>query len=117
MAIPSGSGTEVLKVNRYQTISTETLVFQGVADHIYTILSIIIVNTDGANSREFYLSLYYGTGTSNTHRIIYAQPVPASGVFVWNDKFVISGSYNMRLTSGNGDADIMVSYIDQDFSS
>ena len=116
MAIPSGSGTEVLKVNRYQTISSETLVFQGVAYHIYTILSMIIINTDGANTREFYLSSYDGTGTSNEHRIIYAQPVPAGGHYVWNDKFVISGSYNMRLTSANGDADIMISYIDQDFS-
>ena len=51
MAIPSGSGTEVLKVNRYQNISTETIVFQGVADHIYTILSIIVCNTDGAANR------------------------------------------------------------------
>ena len=117
MAIPSGSGTEILKVNRYQAISAETLVFQGVANHIYTILSMIIINTDGANLREFYLNLYDGTGSSaGLHRIIYAQPVPAGGHYVWNDKFVISGSYNMRLTSANGDADIMISYIDQDFS-
>ena len=116
MAIPSGSGTEVLKVNRYQTISSETLVFQGVADHIYTILSVIFCNTDGSNSREFYLTLYDSTGTSNSHRIILAQPVPPAGTFVFDDKFVISGAYNMRVISANGDADVMVSYIDQDWS-
>ena len=116
MAIPSGSGTEVLKVNRYQGISTETLVFQGVADHIYTILSIIINQGDGASSRELYLRLYDSTGTSTEHYIIKALPVPAGQTFVWNDKFVISGSYNMRLLSASGDADIMISYIDQDWT-
>ena len=116
MAIPSGSGTEVLKVNRYQAIQSETLIFQGVADHIYTILSIIATNTDGSNSREFYLKLFDGTGTSNPHFITMAEPVPAGKTYVWNDKFVISGAYNMRLTSANGDADVMVSYIDQDWT-
>jgi hypothetical protein len=116
MAIPSGSGTEVLKVNRYQGISTETLVFQGVANHIYTILSIIINQGDGVSSRELYLRLYDGTGTSTEHYIIKALPVTAAGTFVFNDKFVISGSYNMRLLSSSGDADIMVSYIDQDWT-
>jgi hypothetical protein len=115
MAIPTGAGTEVLKVNRYQGIQSETLVFQGVADHIYTILSVIFVNTD-TSQREFYLTLYDGTGTSNQHRIIFAQPVPALGTYVFNDKFVISGAYNMRVMSQNGDADVIVSYIDQDWT-
>ena len=115
MAIPTGAGTEVLKVNRYQGIQSETLVFQGVADHIYTILSVIFVNTD-TSQREFYLTLYDGTGTSNQHRIIFAQPVPAAGTYVLNDKFVISGAYNMRVMSQNGDADVIVSYIDQDWT-
>jgi len=116
MAIPSGSGTEVLKVNRYQAISSETIVFQGLANHIYTILSMIIVNTDGANTREIYLTLYDGTTGDNLHRIIFAFPVSAAGTYVFNDKFVISGSYNMRLSSASGDADIMISYIDQDWT-
>ena len=116
MSIPSGSGTEVLKVNRYANISSETLIFQGVADHIYTILSIFINQGDGAATRELYLSLYDGTGTSNGIYILKALPVSAAATFIINDKFVISGSYNMRLTSANGDADIMISNIDQDFS-
>ena len=36
--------------------------------------------------------------------------------FVFDNKFVISGAYNLRLTSANGDADVMVSYIDQDWT-
>ena len=116
MAIPSGSGTEVLKVNRYQNISTETIVFQGVADHIYTILSIIVCNTDGAANREIYLKICDGSGTANDHHIVMASIIPASGTYVWNDKFVVSGAYNIRATQANGSADIIVSYIDQDWS-
>ena len=116
MAIPSGSGTEVLKVNRYQGISSETIVFQGVANHIYTFLSIIVNQGDGVTTRELYLTVNDGTGTTNQGFIIKAFPVSPAGTFVFDNKFVISGAYNLRLTSANGDADVMVSYIDQDWT-
>ena len=45
-----------------------------------------------------------------------ASIMPASGTYVWNDKFVVSGAYNIRATQANGSADIIVSYIDQDWS-
>tara|TARA_B100000131_G_C17654926_1_gene425677 strand:+ start:59 stop:409 length:351 start_codon:yes stop_codon:yes gene_type:complete len=116
MAIPSGSGTEVLKVNRFQGINaTNTIVLQGVADHIYTVLSIIFVNTD-SSAREIYMRMYDGTGTSNEHYILQAQSVPTNGTFVFNDKMVISGAYNLRVSCANGDMDVTVSYIDQDWS-
>ena len=41
MAIPSGSGTEVLKRLFYTvTDTTDTVIINGVANHIYTIISI-----------------------------------------------------------------------------
>ncbi len=43
MAIPSGTGTEVLKRGTFTvTGTTDTKILDGVADHIYTVLSIII---------------------------------------------------------------------------
>ena len=116
MAIPSGSGTEVLKFNHYQAVASETLIFQGVANHIYTILSLIVTNTDGSNNRELYLKLYDASGTSNEHQIIQGSVIPASGTYVFNDKFVISGAYNLRVTTASGDSDVILSYIDQDWT-
>ena len=47
--IPSGNGTEVVKVSLTNQSSTtaEQVLINGVANHIYTILSIVICNTGG----------------------------------------------------------------------
>jgi hypothetical protein len=43
MAIPSGSGTEVLKMDPYTvTGTTDTVILNGAANHIYTIISITV---------------------------------------------------------------------------
>ena len=115
MAIPSGSGSEILTSNYYQDISSETLILQGVANHIYTIISIIICNTDGS-SREVYLKRYDASGTSNPHFILMGESIPGESTFIMNDRFVISGAYNLRLTSASGNADCVISYIDQDWT-
>ena len=55
MAIPSGSGTEVLKryIKEGQD-DTETKVIDGVANHIYTVISILACNQTSAN-HIFYI--------------------------------------------------------------
>ena len=46
MAIPSGTGTEVLNRGTFTvTDTTDTKILDGVANHIYTVLSIIITET------------------------------------------------------------------------
>ena len=115
MTIPSGGGSEILNSNYVQGISAETLILQGYANHIYTIVSIIICNTDGS-SREVYLKRYDGTGTSNEHLILMGETIPSESTFIMNDRFVIVGSYNLRLTSASGNADCVISYIEQDWT-
>lgn len=115
MGIPSGGGSEIINSNYYQGISSETLIFQGLADHIYTIISIIICNTDGSQ-REAYLKRYDASGTSNPHSILHAEKIPGESTFVMNDKFVITGAYNLRLTCASGDSDCVISYIEQDWT-
>ena len=45
MAIPSGSGTEVLKRAYFNgNLNTEALLINGVANHIYTVLSIMSID-------------------------------------------------------------------------
>ena len=64
MAIPSGSGTEVLKVSKLNptNVAAQVLI-NGVADHIYTVLSVITCNTV-ANPEIFSMYLKHQGGTS-----------------------------------------------------
>jgi len=117
MAIPSGNGSEVLKTARFTGIgsSTNQILLQGEADHIYTVLSIVFANTD-SSSREVYMRIYDGSGTSNEHYLLKAHSIPAEQTFIWNDKFVISGAYNLRASTASGDTDITITYIEQDWN-
>ena len=112
MAIPSGSGTEVLK--RYLKESqddTESTAITGVANHIYTILSIIATNQDSSNSHVFYIKVNDLFLTRD------AISVGANETFVWNDKFVLSGTDTLKIDGDSGsNFDVIVSYIDQDWS-
>ena len=48
MAIPSGGGSEILNRKFYTvTSNTDTKILDGEANHIYTVLSIIITETAG----------------------------------------------------------------------
>ena len=127
MAIPSGSGTEVLKRTLIHAQSTDPTAFRwdGTAptvgdetytvptNHIITVLSIIF--NEQADAAET-LSLYMNDGT-NTHQILQYEPIPAYGTFVWDDKFVLTGGDKLifHLQSA-GNVDAILSYIDQDFS-
>ena len=127
MAIPSGSGTEVLKRTLIHAQSTDPTAFRwdGTAptvgdetytvptNHIITVLSVIFC--EQADAAET-LSLYMNDGT-NTHQILQYEPIPAYGTFVWNDKFVLTGGDKLTVTlSSSGNVDVYLSYIDQDFS-
>jgi len=116
MAIPSGSGTEVLKryIKEGQD-DTETKVIDGVADHIYTVLSIIACNQATTN-KVLYIKL---NGLFLTREASGAGSgvVGPSETFVWNDKFVISGTDELILDGDSGsNFDCIVSYIDQDWT-
>ena len=66
MAIPSGSGTEVLKrfIKDGQD-DTETKAIDGEANHIYTVLSIIAKSRTGTD-KEFYVRIAPSAGTQIT---------------------------------------------------
>ena len=118
MAIPSGSGTEVMKVAYTRGVSnTSTLIMPaGTADHIYVILSIVIVEDAGVNE-AFYLNIRPSGSSANQTRLIRGATINAGETFVWNDKFVMSGTDELRLETGSAaDLDAVVSYIDQDWS-
>lgn len=117
MAIPSGSGTEVLKRNFFTvTDTTNTKIIDGVADHIYTVLSIIITETAG-NAETFGLFIDADAAGTNYEIISTAQALGADETFVFNDKLVLSGTDELIFKAGGTcDIDVVVNYIDQDWT-
>ena len=127
MAIPSGSGTEVLKrttVNAQSNTATAfrwdgTMATTGTtsytvpADHIITILSIIACEY---NSTDEEMNLYMNDGSRDIF-LIHAQTIPSKTTFVWNDKFILQGGdkLTVNLTSV-GNMELVCSYIDQDWT-
>ena len=109
MAIPSGSGTEVLKRTQVDGNSDAwTNLITGVANHIYTVLSISANNKDGGNVETIYIRV------GNVYLL--SASLGGLETFVWNDKFVVSGAENLQMYNTAGDVDWYCSYIDQDWT-
>tara|TARA_B100000945_G_scaffold267215_1_gene227243 strand:- start:114 stop:467 length:354 start_codon:yes stop_codon:yes gene_type:complete len=117
MAIPSGSGSEVLKVGHFTvTDTTDTKILDGVANHIYSVLSIIITETAG-NAETFGLFLDPSASGTDYEIISLATALPADSTFVFNEKLILSGTDELNFKAGGAcDIDIVINYIDQDFS-
>jgi len=112
MAIPSGSGTEVLKrVTKVQS-NAESTILTGVANHIYTVLGISFQDQQGV-ANTIHIGVHDGT---QTIRFVAGQSVPASGTFVWNDKFVMEGDDYLAVYNSSTAGHWYVSYIDQDWT-
>ena len=117
MAIPSGSGSEVLKRGTFTvTSTTDTKILDGVANHIYTVLSILITETAG-NSETFGLFLDPSAGGTDYEIISFATALPPDSTYVFNDKLVLVGTDELNFKAGGTcDIDIVISYIDQDWT-
>ena len=116
MAIPSGSGTEVLKRGTFTvTDTTDTKIIDGVANHIYTVLSISVAETAG-NAETFDLFLDPSAGGTD-YEILSDQAIGANETFIWNDKLVLSGTDHLcMITANSANIDVTISYIDQDWT-
>ena len=116
MAIPSVSGTEVLKRAYVNNLSnTDTAIITGVANHIYTILSVSFTERNNANEL-FHMYVDYDAGGTHIN-LLNNQTLNAYETFVWNDKFVMSGTDKLLVvTSGSALVDVYISYIDQDWT-
>lgn len=117
MAIPSGSGTEVLKRGCFtETDATEIKILDGVANHIYTVLSIIITETAG-NAEVFGLFLDASAGGTDYEVLSLATILGADKTFIFNDRLILSGTDELNFKSAAAcDIDIIINYIDQDWT-
>jgi len=117
MAIPSGSGTEVLKRGYFTvTDTTDTKIIDGVANHIYSVISIVITETAG-NAETFGLFLDPSAAGTDYEIISLATALGAYETFVFNDRLVLSGTDELNFKAGGTcDIDIVITYIDQDWT-
>ena len=117
MAIPSGSGSEVLKRGLFAvTSNSNTKIIVGVANHIYSVISIIITETSG-NAETFGLFIDENAGGTNHEIVSLATPLAGDSTFVFNDRFVISGADELVFKAGGTcTINVVVSYIDQDWT-
>ena len=116
MAIPSGSGTEVLKRHYVHELSnTETALITGVANHIYTVLSIVWTE-QGDNAETVHMYIGYDAGATDIY-LMSSQSLTSEQSFVWNDKFVLTGTDKLYTkTANSANVDVWISYIDQDWT-
>lgn len=127
MAIPSGSGTEVLKRTTIHAQSNTATAFRWdgtmattgtssytvTANHIITILG--IVTCEQGNADEL-INIYMHDG-SNDHYLLKSQSLPAYTSFTWNDKIILTGGDKLIVNLDSaGNVDFVCSYIDQDWS-
>jgi len=118
MAIPSGSGTEVIKSTQLRGVSTTpTDIITGVSNHIYTVVSIIICEAANQSGKNFFIGIFDSDGTSNETIVKAFTPIPAKQTFVWNDRFSFTGDKRLMVkTDPSADLDVICTYIDQDWS-
>ena len=116
MAIPSGAGTEVLKrAYLHAMTNSEATLLTGVANHIYTVLSVVFCE-QGAATETVNMYVDYDLGGTNVF-LLFSQSITGEATFVWNDKFVITGTDKLHAIAQNSaNIDVWVSYIDQDWT-
>ena len=120
MAIPSGSGTEVLKRVTADSNSGWNEIFSGSANHIMTIVSIVICERADHSDANFFMYIAPDGGT--TIYLAVAEHVGGEGTYIWNDKFALTETDALKMeawtgpASGAGQMDIWITYIDQQFA-
>ena len=120
MANPStgfgGAGTEVLRRGYLDgTAESEVTLLTGVANHIMTILSIIVNERAALSDSHFLLYIDYDLG--GTDLMLADQYVGADQTFVWSDRFAITETDKLHFkglsTAGTASYDVWITYIDQ----
>ena len=126
MALPTGTGSEILKRTTINNQSNTATAFRwdGLATtgtssytvpalHIITVLNIIIAENSGGDE-EF--KLYGDTGAGSIY-LVTRKALPTNDTFVWNDKVVLHPGDKLSINFfAATNIDIWCSFIDQDWT-
>ena len=117
MGIPSGSGSEVFKRGFFTVTSTaDTKILDGVGDHIYPVLSIIITETGGADE-IFGLFLDPSAGGTDYEILNFNTALGGHKTYIFNDRLVLHGTDELNFRAGSScNIDIVINYVDQDWT-
>jgi hypothetical protein len=116
---PTASGKEVLRRTYVDgAVEAGSIILTAPADHICTIISIVIFERENASDAMFKLYILPDGGAGVYLAI--NQPVSGFGTFTWNDKFVMTGGDVLKIDTVSAAVastfDVWCSYIDADFS-
>ena len=111
MALPTGSGSEILgNIGGTSTSAATHTILTVPALHIYTILSIVI-SRNGSTAN--IISLHARDSADRT--LVYNETLTNS-TFVWNDRLVLMPADSLKLEcSATAEIDFWISYIDQNW--
>jgi hypothetical protein len=118
MAIPTGSGSEVLKRADARGVSnSEVKLIDGAnANYIYTVLNVLFCNT-AAVDELISMYIYPSANSSNKTELLNGANLLASGTFIWNEKIVLTGTDELCvICASSANVDVTASYILQDWS-
>ena len=92
--------------------NSESVLLNGVNGHTYTILSIVITETAGADETvDLYID---DDGGGTDYEILSDQAVGANETFVFNDRIVLEDTDHLcASTASSANVDITVTYLDQ----
>jgi len=105
--------SEVLGVSLTAGVTnSESVVLNGVNGHTYTIISVVVCETAGADET---FDLYIDNDGGGTYiELLSDQALEANKTFVFNDRFVITDTDHLCIATANSaNVDVVVSYLDQ----
>lgn len=98
---------------------TEGTILAGVANHIMTIVSIIICERGGLSDSKFSMYVDYDLGAVDLY-LLANQEVGNSETFIWSDRFAITATDKLHIigasSAGTATYDVWCTYIDQQFA-
>ena len=110
-----GTGTEVLRRKFvHANNNADVALITGVADHIYTILSVIVCEMAGA-AETFSLYVDPDTGTDNIY-MTSEERIPPQTTYIFSEKISVTNTDVLWIWTSAGNMDIYCTFIDQDWS-
>ena len=113
-------GKEVIRRSYIDGLAeTEGTILTGVANHVMTIVTIMICEWAGLSDALFEMYVDYDLGGADL-ALCDNQPVPLSGTYIWSDKFAITATDKLHIigksAAGTAAFDVWCTYIDQQFA-
>jgi len=117
---PSAVGKEVLRRNYVDGIAeNEVILCTGLANHIMTIISIVICSVSGPADATIEMMIDYDLGGNDLY-LLRELEVGVNDTFVFNDKIILTDTDRLLFkawsVSGTAAFDAWCTYIDQEFT-